>query len=80
MYLCRSALQMVNREKLTKFIEAERHEFISDRELRDMGYKDCVWNKFKHGQIKETLKEGGKLCYLNKDKSNKVLERPPSDE
>ena len=76
----RSALQIVHRDRLATFIEAERHEFLSAEELMDKGYKDSVWNKFKHEKIKDSLKEAGKLRYLNKSHCEPVLDRPLGDE
>ena len=76
----RSALQMVKKELLAKFIEEERHDFLSSAELQDMGYKDSIWNKYKHDQIKDSLKEAGKLRYLEKKQCDVVLDRPPEEE
>ena len=70
---------MVKKELLAKYIEDERHEFLSPEELQDIGYRDSVWNKYKHGQIKESLREAGKLRYLEKQCCDGVLDRPPAE-
>ncbi|XP_053379700.1 uncharacterized protein LOC123527817 isoform X3 [Mercenaria mercenaria] len=74
--LHRSALKMVNRDKLSRFIDEQRHDIPSDENLRDRGYRDSLWNKYKHTQIKGSLKEGGKLQYLTRANSALVRERP----
>lgn len=71
---------MVKKELLAKFIEAERHDFLSPEELHNMGYKDSVWNKFKHEQIKDSLKETGKMKYLDKKHCAPVHDRPLGEE
>lgn len=73
--LNRTALKMVNRDKLSCFIDEQRHDVPSDENLRDRGYRDSVWNKFKHTQIKGSLKEGGKLQYLSRPNSDLLRER-----
>lgn len=70
---------MVQRDKLALFIDELRHDIPSDENLRDRGYRDSLWNKFKHTQIKGTLKEDGKLKYLSRPESAMVRERPPDD-
>lgn len=77
--LHRSALKMVNRDKLACFIDELRHEIPSDQELKDRGYRNSLWNKYKHGQIKGTLQEDGKLKYLRRPHSAVVRERPPDE-
>ena len=67
---------MVNRDKLSRFIDELRHEIPGDENLRDRGYRDSMWNKYKHTQIKGSLKEGGKLQYLSRPQSAMVRERP----
>ncbi|XP_052211980.1 uncharacterized protein LOC127831039 isoform X2 [Dreissena polymorpha] len=75
----RSALKMVNKEKLARYIDEARHENPSDQELRDRGYNDHIWNRYKHAEIKVTLKEGGNLRYLSRPHSAMVRDRQPSD-
>ncbi|XP_060578079.1 uncharacterized protein LOC132735176 isoform X3 [Ruditapes philippinarum] len=77
--LHRSALKMVNRDKLSRFIDELRHDIPGDENLRDRGYRDSMWNKYKHTQIKGSLKEGGKLQYLSRPNSAMVRERPLED-
>jgi len=47
----RSALKMVHRDKLARHIDGQRHVVPSDQELQDRGYKDSMWNRFKHSQV-----------------------------
>lgn len=74
----RSALKMVNKEKLSRHIEERRHDIPSDQNLRDRGYNNSIWNRFKHTQVKTSLKEAGNLRYLSRPHSAMVRERPPS--
>ncbi|XP_052819790.1 uncharacterized protein LOC128245627 isoform X2 [Mya arenaria] len=77
--LHRSALKMVHRDRLTRYIDCQRHEVPNDRELQNRGYKDSVWNRYKHNQVKASLREGGKLRYLSRPHSATIHERPPTD-
>ncbi|KAL4221673.1 hypothetical protein ACF0H5_019930 [Mactra antiquata] len=79
MKLHRTALKMVQRDKLSRFIDEQRHENPSDDNLRDRGYRNSMWNKYKHTQIKGSLTEGGKLEYLSRPQSAMVRERPPEE-
>lgn len=71
---------MVNRDKLSRHIDERRHEIPSDENLRDRGYNNSMWNRFKHEQVKTSLKEGGNLRYLSRPKSAMVRERPPPEQ
>ena len=70
---------MVNRESLAKYIESSRHDIPDDEELRNRGYRTSIWNRFKHGEIKNSLMDAGKLCHLAKEESDFVFERPPDE-
>lgn len=76
----RTALKIVNSEKLERVLQENRHEFVSEEELRDRGYKNHVWNNYKHNRIKESLKEKGKLKYMCKMREHPVADRPPTEE
>ncbi|KAK3104368.1 hypothetical protein FSP39_000350 [Pinctada imbricata] len=76
--LHRTAMKIVNYDKLTKILEENRQEFTSDEELRDRGYKDTMWKNYKHNRVKEPLIEHGKLKYLCTKDETPVIERPPT--
>uniref|UniRef100_K1QSD3 cAMP-dependent protein kinase regulatory subunit n=1 Tax=Magallana gigas TaxID=29159 RepID=K1QSD3_MAGGI len=76
----RTALKIVNSEKLERVLQENRHDFVSEEELRDRGYKNHVWNNYKHNRIKESLKEKGKLKYMCKMREHPVADRPPTEE
>ncbi|XP_056009226.1 uncharacterized protein LOC125666673 isoform X2 [Ostrea edulis] len=76
----RTALKVVNSEKLERVLEENRHEFVHEEELRDRGYKNHVWNTYKHNKVKESLKEKGKLKHMCKMSEHPVADRPPTEE
>lgn len=76
----RTALKIVNSEKLERVLQENRHDFVSEEELRDRGYKNHIWNNYKHNRIKESLKEKGKLKYMCKMREHPVADRPPTEE
>ncbi|XP_022344135.2 uncharacterized protein LOC111137127 isoform X4 [Crassostrea virginica] len=76
----RTALKVVNSEKLERILQENRHDFVSEEELRDRGYKNHVWNSYKHNRIKESLKEKGKLKYMCKMSEHPVADRPPTED
>lgn len=80
MFCCRTALKIVNSEKLERVLQENRHDFVSEEELQDRGYKNHVWNNYKHNRIKESLKEKGKLKYMCKMREHPVADRPPTEE
>ena len=71
---------MVNKEKLSRHIEEQRHDIPSDENLRDRGYNNSIWNRYKHDQVKTSLKEAGNLKFLSRPKSAMVRERPPAEQ
>lgn len=79
-FLNRTALKVVNSEKLERVLEENRHEFVHEEELRDRGYKNHVWNTYKHNKVKESLKEKGKLKHMCKMSEHPVADRPPTEE
>ncbi|KAK6176783.1 hypothetical protein SNE40_015017 [Patella caerulea] len=70
--LHRSALEIVQRECLRNLISQSRNEYPDDRELFEKGRNSCVWNSYKHRQIKTSLEEQGKLQYLHVSNSKRV--------
>ncbi|XP_061162909.1 uncharacterized protein LOC133172114 isoform X2 [Saccostrea echinata] len=76
----RTALKVVNFEKLERILQENRHDFVDEDELRDRGYKNHIWNNYKHNKVKESLKEKGKLKYMCKMREHPVTDRPPSEE
>ncbi|XP_062593062.1 uncharacterized protein LOC134254549 isoform X2 [Saccostrea cucullata] len=76
----RTALKVVNFEKLERILQENRHDFVDEDELRDRGYKNHIWNNYKHNKVKESLKEKGKLKYMCKMREHPVADRPPSEE
>lgn len=55
MFCCRTALKIVNSEKLERVLQENRHDFVTEEELRDRGYKNHVWNNYKHNRIDQRV-------------------------
>ncbi|XP_050413661.2 uncharacterized protein LOC126828124 [Patella vulgata] len=70
--LHRSALEIVQKECLRNLISQSRNEYPDDGELFEKGHNSCVWNSYKHRQIKTSLEEQGKLQYLFVSNSKRV--------
>ncbi|XP_060077591.1 uncharacterized protein LOC132557120 [Ylistrum balloti] len=74
----RVAFQVLSKEILVRYVEEHRHDFPPEHSLMDRGYRNTLWNNYKFYQIKETLKEKGKLHYMCTSNGCSVETRPPS--
>ncbi|ESO88787.1 hypothetical protein LOTGIDRAFT_165200 [Lottia gigantea] len=76
--LHRSAFEIVQKEYLYNHIKEQRNEYPEEVSLLELGHRSCMWNYYKHKQVKSALEENGKLKYLYVPETRRVVERAPS--